>query len=191
MTTNRRRPAPEPTVALIVDVDGVVSAVHPETHTFGDEVVAGRVCGPVFVSPTLCARLDALAAAPGVLAAWLTSWETEMRADMAPFPGTSWPVVAPFPSGPGGALTDGAAEEDAGWWKQAALGRWLEERPHIRSVVWCDDHLAPVLRLQEVADWFAARAVEVLLVAPDLAVGLTEQHLDRIENWVGRRTTTS
>ena len=43
--------------ALVMDVDGVVAPVHGKT-AWGDDVVAGRLFGPVLVSPTLCARLD-------------------------------------------------------------------------------------------------------------------------------------
>lgn len=58
----------------MVDVDGVVSPVHGQTD-WGDDVVAGRVFGPVQVSPELCRRLDRLTAMPGVRGVWLTGWD--------------------------------------------------------------------------------------------------------------------
>jgi len=78
--------------AVVVDVDGVVSAVAPEQALpWGDEVEAGTVFGPVLVSPALCDRLDALAEILGVSCWWLTSWTAQMRARMNPLPGAHWP----------------------------------------------------------------------------------------------------
>src|SRR4051812_18450683 len=63
--TANQQPRAMPRV-VIVDVDGVVSPVHPSGTTWGDEVVAGQVFGPVLVSPRLCAHLDALDLVAGV-----------------------------------------------------------------------------------------------------------------------------
>lgn len=52
------------TKALVLDVDGVVSPVFGHT-AWGDDIVAGHLFGPVFVSPTMCQPLDRLAAHPG------------------------------------------------------------------------------------------------------------------------------
>jgi len=116
--------------ALVMDVDGVVAPVHGKT-AWGDDVVAGRLFGPVLVSPTLCARLDELAAAPDVTGFWLTDWLPEARARMDPFPGRDWASIARPPPSPTGRT----------WTKWPAIQAWLDEHPEITTLVWCDDHL--------------------------------------------------
>lgn len=130
-------------VALVVDVDGVVSPVHPAGAVWGDEVTAGHLFGPVRVSPALCERLDALAALPGVVPLWLTSWPAESRARMDPFPGRDWAAVIEQED-----FRDRVLDEDRlGWWKWDALREWLHQRRDVTSLVWCDDHLGlPVWR---------------------------------------------
>lgn len=124
-----RTPAPR---AVVVDVDGVVSAVNPSEPTWGDEVVVGNVFGPVRVSPTLCERLDDLASRPGVRCWWLTSWTVGMRADMETFPGRDWPVIVEQSDMPAAGVL---------WWKLAAVEQWLDSHPEIGHLAWCDDHL--------------------------------------------------
>lgn len=154
-------------VALVVDVDGVVSAVHPERDAWGDEVTAGNMFGPVRVSPALCRRLDALAKLPHVVPLWLTSWPRESRQGMDPFPGGNWESLSAPQHTEGteelvaadGAETTGVpgasaavAEPDRlDWWKWTALRAWLLTHRHIRSVVWCDDDLAQPLWAEEFA----------------------------------------
>lgn len=167
---------------VVVDVDGVVSGVHPANGqgAWGDEVTAGNVFGPVLVSPTLCEHLDALAELPGVQARWLTSWSKEMRDAMQPFPGRTWPTIA---------------DEDAGsgrrWWKLTALEAWLEEHPEVTSACWLDDHLRSPARAASVRRRLALRQVDVLVVAPDTQVGLTPGDLARVQDWVQARTLDS
>jgi hypothetical protein len=158
--------------ALVVDVDGVVSPVHGNT-AWRDDVVAGSVFGPVHVSPAMCRRLDALAEVPGVSCWWLTSWSREMRHAMNPFPGRRWPAVAESGSRPGRA-----------WWKLVELEGWVDRHPEVASVAWCDDHLRSPTRAAAVRRRLDARGVEVLVVAPDTAVGLTPADLDRVEEWL-------
>src|SRR3954468_20938219 len=79
--------------AVIVDVDGVVSPVHGHT-AWGDDELAGNVLGPVLVSPSMCAQLEALTSRAGVSGWWLTSWSAETRVAIRPFPGRMWPEVA-------------------------------------------------------------------------------------------------
>lgn len=161
--------------AIIVDVDGVVSPVHPTTSAlpWGDEIVVGDVYGPVLVSPTLCSRLDALAQPPGVNCWWLTSWTTPMRHRMRHFPGRDWPVIAdpltpPTPAG-------------TGWWKLTAVESWLADHPEIHALAWLDDHLrggrpsAVRRRLLNIE--------RPLMIRPQTAAGLTPQHLRRLTAW--------
>lgn len=159
---------------VVVDVDGVVSAVYPRTSAWGDEVVAGSVFGPVMVSPTLCRRLDALATLPGVECVWLTSWDARMRAAMQPFPGSTWRTV----TGP----EEASALPNKGWWKLAALDTWLASQRDVEAVAWCDDHLRGG-RPAAARRRLARRGLDVLLLHPDTAVGLTPEDLQRLQDW--------
>lgn len=60
------RPSPGARV-VIVDVDGVVSPIHPVASPWGKLVRAGTVFGPVLVAPAVCDRLDALGRRSGVV----------------------------------------------------------------------------------------------------------------------------
>jgi hypothetical protein len=179
--------------ALILDVDGVVSPVHGST-AWGDDVVAGQLFGPVLVSPTLCGKLDRLAQQPKVTVRWLTSWSAEMRAALSPFPGRTWPEI-----------TSGPDDPDLGWWKWAALNRWLDDRS-IRRLAWCDDHLTdPDLGalpprdadrtgatratdvpagISVIQAALAQRGITALLLAPRTSVGLTPHQVDVLERFL-------
>lgn len=174
--------------AVIVDVDGVVSPVRGAGTVWGDEVVAGNVFGPVLVSPTLCARLDALDEVDGVRCWWLTSWTQEMRAAMDPFPGRGWPTIAEPPwvpteireADPSAPLPPARR---ARWWKLNAVEAWLLQRPEIDAVAWCDDHLRGG-RPAATRRRLAARGVDLLTIAPQVDVGLTPRHVQQLREWV-------
>lgn len=159
--------------AVVFDVDGVVSPVHGHT-AWGDDVVAGNVFGPVYVSPSLCARLDELANEPKVSCWWLTSWSAEMRAAMDPFPGRGWPVIA----------EELGAPRSRRWWKLVAVEDWLASRPAIRSVAWCDDHLANGMRRAAVHRRLRGHGIDFLPIFPKTAVGFTPDHLTTLRDWL-------
>jgi hypothetical protein len=159
--------------ALVMDVDGVVSPVHGKT-AWGDDVVAGRLFGPVLVSPTLCARLDEIAAAPDVTGFWLTDWPPEARARMDPFPGRDWASIARPATNPTGQI----------WTKWPAMQAWLDDHPEITTLVWCDDHLTPSRRAT-ILTRLEERGVRSLLVTPATSVGLTPEHLVKVAAMLG------
>jgi hypothetical protein len=157
----------------IFDVDGVVSPIRPAESPWGGWTLAGDVVGPVLVAPEVCRRLDALDQIPGVACWWLTSWTSQMRAALDPFPGHGWPVV--------GHQTD-YRDEEPSWWKLTAVVTWLHQHPEVRSIAWCDDHLRggrPAAARRQLG----VRSVETMLMAPATAVGLTPHHLDRLDTW--------
>lgn len=160
---------------VILDVDGVVSPIGGTDSPWGDEVIAGDVSGPVLVSPTLCARLDALSRMVGVSCVWLTSWSADMRARVHPFPGKNWPVV---PDPVDAFLIEGE------WWKLAALEAWLESRREVSDVAWCDDHLLGD-RSSAARRNLGSRGVRSLLLAPRTEIGLTPEHMDQLDEWAG------
>lgn len=157
--------------ALILDVDGVVSPVYGRT-AWGDDVVAGQLFGPVFVSPKMCARLEVIANRPDLSPWWLTMWTGDMRAAVDPFPGRRWPSIPTQPYHVAGRT----------WWKRVALEAWLAGHPQVRTLVWCDDHLRASARSRAIRRWLEDRGLDALLIAPDIAVGLTPEHLDRIDD---------
>ncbi|WP_028650217.1 HAD domain-containing protein [Nocardioides halotolerans] len=199
-TTHR---SPRPARALIVDVDGVVSPVHGHT-AWGDDVVAGEVFGPVLVSPTLCRRLDQLAARPDLTTWWLTSWPAQLRDRMDPFPGRTWPQITSQLDDPGNPHPD--------WWKWTALMRWLDQQRAVNRLAWCDDHLtdthlAETTELDELDDasgltssqgdhtaygistirmTLAGHGIEPLLLAPRTSVGITPAQMTRLERFLTR-----
>lgn len=182
-----------PTVALVMDIDGVVSPIHGPT-TFGDDQIAGHMLGPITISPTLTRRLDDIASRPGVIALWLTSWTAKNRLKIAGFPGHDWPDLKHQP------LPEEPPNTDV-WWKPAVLRRWLDEQPQLRRLIWCDDGILPPLEeLQPLIGSRPPRTVaspthspvlEVMigdlpasLFGPHTHHGLTAADLDRIESLV-------
>lgn len=180
---------------LVLDVDGVVSPVHGTT-AWGDEVVAGWLFGPVAVSPEMCSRLDALTGLPGVVGLWLTDWDAEMRAAMAPFPGVNWAAVADPNAGRVLARERAAADWDRmPWWKWWMLDDWLDRHLdlNISTLVWCDDDLAKTAesepltgtreatRVDVCGSNLRARGISSLLIAPDPHHGLRPEDVAQIE----------
>ena len=155
-----------------MDVDGVVCPVGGRT-AWGDDIVTGNVFGPVYTSPALCARLDALAERPDVTGWWLTSWPESMRSSLTLLPGRGWLTINPE--------TVDEAHPDR-WWKLEALRLWLDAHCEVTSIAWCDDHLNPE-RAEAVRRWLGQRGIPSLLVSPPTATGLTPRHLDALQAW--------
>lgn len=185
-----------PTVAIAMDIDGVVSPIDGPT-TFGDDHIAGHMLGPVPVSPTLTRRLDAIAGHPDVTAVWLTTWPASNRLTMIGFPGRDWPDLKPPPA------PAEAADPDQ-WWKPVVLRRWVDAQPQLRLLIWCDDDILPPLdELQPLTGRLPSSAQRIVtsrtaspilelmigdlpaaLFVPDTHHGLTSADLDRIEGLI-------
>jgi hypothetical protein len=163
---------------LLLDVDGVLNAPRVDLPggwrrgTFNGFLLSW--------DPTLTARLRELHESGRVEIQWLTTWtmnadrllaepmglprglKTHARADAAPT-GFLGPL--------GGA---------AGWWK-LDVARHVAEAEQARRIVWIDDDLAE--QAAETGEWLATNP-HVLVVAPDLFVGLTHEQLDEVEVWL-------
>jgi HAD domain in Swiss Army Knife RNA repair proteins len=168
----------DPPPVLLLDVDGVLNAVHPDLPkgwrrgTYNGYVLSW--------DPTVTERLRRLHESGRVEIQWLTTW-TE-KADQL----LAEPMGLPrglrthsrqdvLPTGFIGRL--GGA---SGWWKLAAARAVAEAEPG-RRIVWIDDDLAD--QAADTSEWLAANE-HVLVVAPDLYAGLTHAELDRVEAWL-------
>lgn len=189
------------TKTLVLDIDGVVSPVHPDPHrpAWGDEIVVGNVFGPVLVSAELCRRLDELAQRPDLVCVWLTSWTPQMRMAMDPFPGRNWTDL-------GQQYRSTEAASEAEWWKWDALRCWLDAKPGVRRLVWCDDDLELVDLVDVATDVeeegqrhdksrslrssiekeLLMRHIVASLIAPAKHVGLSPEDLRRAERFLDR-----
>ncbi|HEX9089769.1 MAG TPA: HAD domain-containing protein, partial [Arthrobacter sp.] len=80
--------------------------------------------------------------------------------------------------------------EDTGLWKIDAVLAWLEDRPHIKRIVWIDDELLKVDDLLGIShrdiaqEAFEAAGIEALLVLTDSDDGVTDADVDRVEEFL-------
>ena len=169
---------PSPPPVLLLDVDGVLNAVRldlPEGWRRG--TYNGY---SLSWDPTVTARLRELHESGRVELQWLTTW-TSMADELL-----AEPMGLPrglrthsredvLPTGFGG-----ERRGIPGWWKLAAARAVAEAEPG-RRIVWIDDDLTD--RAEDTSEWLAANE-QVLVVAPDLLVGLTHAELDRVEAWL-------
>lgn len=163
---------------LLLDVDGVLNAASvdlPEgwrRGTFNGYVLSW--------DPTITARLRELHESGRVEIQWLTTWTTDADRLLAEPMGLprGLRTHARADSAPTGFL--GSLGGRSGWWKLDAAQAVAEAEPD-RRIVWIDDDLAQ--QAADTDDWLAANP-HVLVVAPDLFVGLTHGQLDAIEAWL-------
>src|SRR4051812_23704435 len=85
--------------------------------------------------------------------------------------------------GVGSTVFSGQLRGVSGWGKLAAATAVAQEEPG-RRIVWIDDDLAE--QADDVVEWLDAN-LHVLVVAPDLFVGLTHEQLDEIRRGVTAR----
>jgi hypothetical protein len=163
---------------LLLDVDGVLNAARVDLP---DGWARGRFNGYVLTwDPTVTARLRELHESGRVEIQWLTTWTTDADRLLAEPMGLPRGLVthARGDSAPTGFA--GVFGGRSGWWKLTAAQAVAEAEPD-RRIVWVDDDLA--MQAVDTGDWLAAHP-HVLVVAPDLFVGLTHEQLDRIEAWL-------
>ncbi len=163
---------------LLLDVDGVLNAARldpPEgwrQGTFNGFLLSW--------DPTITARLRALHESGRVEIQWLTTWTTDADRLLAEPMGlprglTTHARTDAAPTGFAGRLGGRPSSS-----KLAAAREVAEAEPD-RRIVWVDDDLAE--QAADTGDWLAANP-HVLVVAPDLFVGLTHEQLDAIEAWL-------
>jgi hypothetical protein len=163
---------------LLLDVDGVLNAARidlPEgwkRGTFNGFVLSW--------DPTVTARLRKLHESGRAEIQWLTTWTTnadQLLAEPMGLP-RGLKTHARADAAPTGLL--GPLGGEAGWWKLAVAREVAEAEPD-RRIVWVDDDLAE--QAADTGEWLATHP-HVLVVAPQLFVGLTHEQLDEIEAWL-------
>ncbi|MGY1637869.1 HAD domain-containing protein [Geodermatophilus sp. SYSU D00742] len=163
---------------LLLDVDGVLNAACVdlpegwERGTFEGFVLSW--------DPAATARLRELHESGRVEIQWLTTWAANADRLLAGPMGLprGLRVHAREGAAPTGSL--GPLGGRSGWWKLDRARAVAEAEPD-RRIVWIDDDLAH--QAADTAQWLADHP-NVLVVAPELAVGLTHAQLDEIEAWL-------
>ncbi len=163
---------------LLLDVDGVLNAMRWELPDGWEQ---GTFNGFLLSwDPTVTARLRELHESGRVEIRWLTTWATDADRLLAEPMGLprDLKTYARADAAPSGFA--GRWGGRFGWWKLAVARRVAEAEPD-RRIVWIDDDLAE--QAADTGEWLAAHP-HVLVVAPDLYVGLTHEQLDEIEGWL-------
>jgi hypothetical protein len=151
---------------LFIDVDGVISLFgfdpgggFPGVFQSIDGIphCIGTDCGP---------RLGRLAERFELV--WATGWEEKANEYLPHLLGMPKPLpVLTF---------DGRAVFGTAHWKLGAIEEYAGNRP----AAWIDDSFD-----ERCSDWANARAAPTLLVRTDPAVGMTDDHVDRLLRWAG------
>lgn len=163
---------------LLLDVDGVLNAVGSTARHRQSAVFAGYTLS---WDPTVTARLAEWHTGGRVELQWLTTWASNADALLAEPMGLPRGLrVHERPDGGGPTGFTGTLAGAPRWWKLVAARTVAEENPD-RRVVWVDDDLA---MQAEDTQAFLADHPHVLVVAPELATGLTHEHLDDVERWL-------
>ena len=163
---------------LLLDVDGVLNAPRRQLPEGWRQ---GTFNGfRLSWDPTITARLRDLHESGRVEIQWLTTWTTDADRLLAAPMGLprGLKTHARADTAPTGFL--GSLDGASGWWKLAVAREVAAAEPD-RRIVWIDDDLAE--QADDTGDWLAAHP-HVLVVAPDLAVGLTHSQLDAVEAWL-------
>jgi hypothetical protein len=163
---------------LLLDVDGVLNAalldlpVGWRRGTFNGFLLSW--------DPTVTDRLRGLHEAGRVEIQWLTTWAEKADELLAEPMGLPRGLRVHAREGVASTGFTGQLRGASGWWKLAAAREVALAEPG-RRIVWIDDDLA--VQAGDVTEWLGANP-HVLVVAPDLFIGLTHEQLDEIEAWL-------
>ena len=151
---------------LFVDVDGVISV-------FGFSPHAGELPGPFHwidgvahcIPPDVGERLGRLSNRFELV--WATGWEEKANEYL--------PYILQLPSGDLPCLVfQGRAVFGSAHWKLDAISDYARDRP----AAWIDDNIDDACRY-----WATARDAPTLLVETESAVGMTDEHVERLLDW--------
>src|SRR5687768_8237068 len=160
---------------LLLDVDGVLNAPRVDLPKGWRR---GSFNGFLLSwDPTVTARLRELHESGRVEIQWLTTWAENADQLLAEPMGLPRGLRVHGRQGVASTGFAGQLRGASGWWKLAAAREVALAEPG-RRIVWIDDDLA--VQAGDVSEWLGAHP-HLLVVAPDLFVGLTHEHLDHIE----------
>jgi len=151
---------------LFVDVDGVVSVFGFPAH---HEELPGPfhwIDGIAHCIPTAIGeRLERLAGRYELV--WATGWEEKANEYL--------PLILKLSAKELPWLAfDGRAVFGSAHWKLEAIEDYAADRP----AAWIDDNID-----EECVEWGERRAAPTLLIQTDSAVGLTDEHVERLLAW--------
>jgi HAD domain in Swiss Army Knife RNA repair proteins len=162
----------DPRPILFLDVDGVISlfgfpAGGPSPRAFHSidgiiHCIGERAAG-------LLARLD-----QRFELVWATGWEEKANEYL--------PHILGLPAELPVLTFDGRAVFGSAHWKLAAIDEYAGERP----AAWIDDFVDDECRA-----WAERRAAPTLIVEAESAVGLTDEHVERLLAWAEEVTVGS
>ena len=161
MSTENLSPAP----ILFVDVDGVISLFG---YSFDDPPPGGYhyVDGIIHcLSASAGERLGRLAERFELV--WATGWEERANEYLPRLLGLEAPALPTL-------TFDGRAVFGTAHWKVGAIDEYAGDRP----AAWIDDNLD-----ERCERWARGRAASTLLVQTDPAVGIDEEHVERLLSW--------
>ena len=184
MKSSERRKARHITVFL--DVDGVLNSYPVTGWRFTQE---GRKKAHAWnyelhFRPKIIKMLEQLVADRDADLVWLSTWSHLCRTEIEPKLGfkRSYPII-PMPD----STFNRYADDPEHWWKAIAVEQWLAENPGKRAV-WIDDDLVYPKTVDHFRETYRDR---VLMVVPEFATGLTEEHLQRIQEFSYPRPSDS
>jgi HAD domain in Swiss Army Knife RNA repair proteins len=151
---------------LFVDVDGVISV-------FGFSPDAGNLPGPFHwidgvahcIPPDVGRRLNCVSSRYELV--WATGWEekaNEYLPHILKLPARDLPCL----------IFQGRAVFGSAHWKLDAIDEYAGNRP----AAWIDDNIDDACRL-----WAMSRDAPTLLVQTESAVGITDEHVEKLLAW--------
>lgn len=157
----------------LLDVDGVLNAVCrdiPDGHQ-------RTRCDSFWITynPNIIKEIVNLHESGAVEVRWLTTWCDRAATVIAPAIGLPLDLKVE-------GAKDYKQENHQVWWKSITAKRLSDEDPH-RPLIWTDDDIAYANRYGDI-DWVKDRPGPMMLIASEWEVGLTEEHLDEILNFV-------
>lgn len=171
---------------MFLDVDGVLNSYPVEEPRFKRErrrsVAAWRY--RLHFRPKIVRGLEALVDARLADIVWLSTWSARCRTEIEP--ALSFRHSYPTIDMPDDSFNR-YANDPRTWWKARAVERWLAEHPHDRAV-WIDDDLAAPKTGAFFREKYGNR---LLLVAPEFARGLDEDHLAAIRDFTYARPASA
>lgn len=171
-----------PKVRILLDVDGVLNAVHRQPGDHWSDWQRAECMGfTIRYSPSVAARIGALTLIEGVELRWLTTWEHHANKWICPLFG--WPDFPVIDRHDIEQHQSGLVVATSGWWKFDEA-RALYESDGV-PFVWIDDDLGH--SDDGAGDWITSLDGRALGISPHSEKGLTERLLVEIEEFVAAR----